>query len=122
MTMRIAIDLDGTICPIKHPHQSYAELAPLPGAVERMRALHAAGHYIILVTARHMATCGSNLGQVMQQTGKTTFDWLARHGIPYDEMYFGKPNAEVYIDDRALRFSHWHEITDELLAQVARAR
>ena len=48
--------------------------------------------------------------------------WLERHGIEYDEIYFGKPNAEVYIDDRALRFSTWDAITEERLQQVARAR
>jgi len=120
--MRIAIDLDGTICPIKRPDQSYADLEPLPGAVERIRELRAAGHYIIIVTARHMATCEGNLGKVIRRIGKVTLDWLDKYGIEYDEMYFGKPNAEVYIDDRAIRFSDWTEITDGLLNREARSR
>ena len=120
--MRIAIDLDGTICPIKRPDQSYADLEPLPGAVERIRELRAAGHYIIIVTARNMQTCQSNLGKVMKNVGKLTLEWLYKHGVEYDEIYFGKPNAEVYIDDRAIRFSSWVEITDDLLEQEARAR
>ena len=120
--MRIVIDLDGTICPIKQPGQIYADLEPFPGAVERIRALQAAGHYIILHTARNMATCESTLGRVMKNVGKVTLDWLERHGIEYDEIYFGKPNAEVYIDDRALRFSDWDAITEEALNQVARPR
>ena len=120
--MRIMIDLDGTICPIKRPDQSYADLEPLPGAVERMRELRATGHYIIILTARNMQTCQSNLGKVMKNVGKITLDWLDKYGIEYDEIYFGKPNAEVYIDDRSIRFSSWAEITDDLLEQEARSR
>ncbi len=120
--MRIAIDLDGTLCPIKEPHQSYADLEPLPGAVARIRELRAAGHYIIIVTARNMATCDSNVGKVMKNIGKLTLDWLEKHKIEYDEIYFGKPNAEVYIDDRAIRFSSWRDLTPGVLTQQARPR
>ncbi len=120
--MRIVIDLDGTICPIKASGQTYEELEALPGAAERIRELRAAGHYIIIQTARNMATCGSNLGKVMRNIGKVTLDWLERHDIEYDEIYFGKPNADVYVDDRALRFEDWAMVTDELLTENARAR
>jgi capsule biosynthesis phosphatase len=120
--MRIAIDLDGVICRIKDPNESYADLEPIPGAVERIRELRARGHYIIITTARNMATCESNLGLVIRNVGKITLDWLAHHHVEYDELYFGKPNAEAYIDDRAIRFSAWSQITDDVLQARARAR
>lgn len=120
--MRIVVDLDGVICPIKQPKDSYADLQPIPGAVERLKKLRAAGHYIIIVTARHMATCEANVGQVMRRIGKVTLDWLERHGIEYDEIHFGKPNAEVYLDDRAFRFTSWDEVTEDSLAEAAAPR
>jgi capsule biosynthesis phosphatase len=120
--MRIAIDLDGVICPIKGPGESYSDLKPLPGAVDRIRALRAAGHYIIIQTARHMRTCDGNLGLVIKRVGKLTLDWLESHGVEYDEIYFGKPNAHVYLDDRAVRFEKWHDITEDVLAEGARER
>jgi len=120
--MRIVIDLDGTICPIKRPGESYADLVPLPGAVEKIQTLRAAGHYIIIQTARNMATCESNVGKVMRNVGRITLDWLERYCVEYDEIYFGKPNAEVYIDDRALLFRSWDEITEERLQTSARPR
>lgn len=120
--MRIAIDLDGTICTIKKTGQTYAELEPLPGAVERIRTLRASGHYLIIFTARNMATCQSNVGKVMKSVGKITLDWLEQHNVEYDEIYFGKPNAEVYLDDRSIRFVDWALITDDILAQEARER
>jgi capsule biosynthesis phosphatase len=120
--MKIAIDLDGTICPLKRANKSYADLEPFPGAADRIRELRAAGHYIIILTARNMSTCEGNVGKVMKNIGKITLDWLERHNVEYDEIHFGKPNAEVYIDDRALRFSSWQEISEDLLLKEARAR
>jgi capsule biosynthesis phosphatase len=108
--MKICIDIDGVICELRRPEQNYADLAPLPGAVEKISALKQAGHYLILCTARHMATCNSNLGMVVARQGKTLLDWLARNNIPYDEIWFGKPHADVYLDDNGLRFTGWNEI------------
>jgi capsule biosynthesis phosphatase len=120
--VRIAIDLDGTICPTREPHQSYADLQPLPGAVARLAEFHKAGHYIVIMTARNMATCESNVGKVLKNIGKLTFDWLEQWSIEYDEIYFGKPNADVYIDDRAIRFLGWEHMSEEVFQQQARAR
>lgn len=117
--MRIVIDLDGTICRIKRSGQSYEELEPLTGAVEKIRQLRASRHYIIIQTARNMATCESNLGKVMKNVGLITLEWLEKHGVEYDEIYFGKPNANVYIDDRALRYETWDGITLDSLQKAA---
>ncbi|GJG88435.1 hypothetical protein tb265_36160 [Gemmatimonadetes bacterium T265] len=120
--LRIAVDLDGTICALRRPGESYADVAPMPGAADRLRELRAAGHYVIIITARNMATCEGNLGRVMKNVGRLTLEWLDRHGIEYDEIYFGKANAHVYIDDRAHRFSSWDAVTPEMLGREARAR
>jgi capsule biosynthesis phosphatase len=120
--MRIVIDLDGTICPIKETEGYYQDLVPLDGAVERIKDLKKAGHYIIISTARNMATQESNLGKVIKNIGKVTLDWLEKYEIPYDEIYFGKPNAQVYIDDRALRFSDWDSINHDSLTQIAKEK
>jgi capsule biosynthesis phosphatase len=111
--MRICIDLDGVICALRKPGQSYADVEPIPGATEKLRQLKAAGHYLIIATARHMKTCQGNVGQVVARQGAVTLDWLARHGIEYDEIHFGKPHAQVYIDDNALRFQAWDLIASD---------
>lgn len=111
--MRICIDLDGVICRLREPGQQYADLDPVPGAIEKLRQLKAAGHYIILYTARHMKTCGGNVGMVVARQGPATLEWLKRHRVEYDEIHFGKPHAQVYIDDNALRFESWEAITGD---------
>jgi capsule biosynthesis phosphatase len=113
--MRIAIDLDGTICNLKKPGQSYGEVLPNRLAVERLRQLRSAGHQIIILTARHMKTCDGNVSDVVARVGKITLDWLARHEIPYDEIHFGKPYADVYLDDLGERFAGWESLTPEYL-------
>ncbi|MGD9722095.1 MAG: hypothetical protein AB7O59_12365 [Pirellulales bacterium] len=111
--MRICIDLDGVICRLREPGETYADLEPVPGAVEALARLKAAGHYIILYTARHMKTCGGNVGQVIARQGAITLDWLAQHRVEYDEIHFGKPHADVYIDDNAVRFESWSLIAPD---------
>ena len=99
--------MDGVICDIKREGQSYAEVLPLPGAVEKITAMKNSGHTIIIHTARHMKTCDGNSGKVIARLGKITLDWLERYAIPYDELHFGKPWADIYVDDNALRFESW---------------
>jgi capsule biosynthesis phosphatase len=113
MSKRICLDLDGVIASLKKPGQTYRDLEPIPGAVEKMRALKAAGHYLIIQTARHMKTCGANVGLVNARIAKDTLDWLDHHGIPYDEIFFGKPWAQIYIDDNGFRFENWDQISDD---------
>lgn len=120
--MRIVIDLDGTICPIRQDPQQYSELLPLDGAVERIQALKDAGHYIIISTARNMATCNSNTGRVLKNVGKVTLDWLEKFNIQYDEIFFGKPNADIYIDDRAFRFEKWEDIDETTLKSMGKSK
>lgn len=108
--IRICIDLDGVICPIKNGDISYADLLPLPGAVEKIKCLKDAGHYIIINTARHMKTCGSNVGLVNAKIAEITLEWLKKYDIMYDEIYFGKPWCDVYIDDNAYVFKGWEKI------------
>ncbi len=108
--MRIMIDLDGVIAELKKPEEDYSNLRVNPEALEKLRALKKAGHYIILQTARHMKTTDGDQGKVVARIGKKTLDWLDKHKLPYDEIYFGKPYAELYIDDLAHKFTSWDNI------------
>lgn len=69
--LRICIDLDGTICTIKKPDETYADVKVMPGAKEFIDSLKADGHTIIINTARNMQTQGHNVGKVMKNVGKS---------------------------------------------------
>ena len=49
-----------------------------------------------------MKTHNGNIGKINSDIGKITFETLDNFNIPYDEIYFGKPYADFYIDDLAL--------------------
>jgi len=111
--MRIVIDLDGCICEIKKSYESYSEVKPIPHAIEKIKEWKNQNHYIIIQTARNMKTCNGDVGKIIARIGKITLDWLEKYRVPYDEIYFGKPNADVYIDDKALKLKKWQEISLE---------
>jgi len=120
--MRIVIDLDGVLCKIKQPGQAYADVEPVDGAAERLRQFRLAGHIVVIYTARNMATYDGNLGKIMKNIGLITLEWLEKYDIEYDEIYFGKPNGHVYIDDRAVHFRGWENLDLNALLEEARDR
>ncbi len=121
--MRICIDLDGTICEIRKDPQTYADVKVKEGAREMIHALHAAGHTIIINTARNMGSTGHNVGKALKNVGQITFEWLEKNGIEYDEIFFGKPNADITIDDRVVRFDdNWSDMTEDNLSKASKAK
>lgn len=108
--MRICIDLDGVICELRKKDEKYEDLMPINKAINKIKELKNNNHYIIIYTARRMKTHNANIAKVVADIGKTTLDWLEKYDIPYDEIIFGKPWANIYIDDNAYRFDNWESI------------
>lgn len=118
--LRICFDLDGTICTTKKDGETYADVKPIPGAIETIRRLRESGHTIIIQTARHMRTCEGNVGKVLAKQGAVTLKWLDDHNVPYDEIHFGKPHADIFVCDKAIRHNEgedWSVRTNEELQQ-----
>jgi len=100
--MRICFDLDNTLVTYPVRQGDYSTVKPIEKTIDLARKLHKEGHTIVIFTARRMDTHKHNVGAAIKDIGKVTFDTLEKFGIPYDELFFGKPNADVYIDDRAV--------------------
>ena len=77
--LKICIDIDGVVAGFKRDGDTYADVLPIPGAIEKLRAFKKCGHYIILYTARHMKTCQGNIGLVAARVGGVTIEWLKKH-------------------------------------------
>lgn len=108
--MIIAIDFDGTTCTELWPQIG----EPVPGAMEAIRRLHREGHHLILWTCR--------TGQTLDEA----LDWLQSHGVrhlfaavnahlPEQMLRYGtdprKLGADLYIDDRAVGWTGWADVS-----------
>jgi len=91
------IDIDGTIC--TNTYGDYKNAEPYFERIEEINKLHRDGNKIILFTAR-----GTSSGKDWKETTKRQLvDW----GLSYDELLFGKPEADVFIDDKAQDVFSW---------------
>jgi capsule biosynthesis phosphatase len=99
---RFCFDLDNTLVTSPEIPNDYSSVKPIYKNIEYLRYLKNVGHYIIIYTARRMKTHKSNVGLILKDISKVTFETLEKFDIPYDELYFGKPYADFYIDDLAI--------------------
>lgn len=100
--LRVCFDLDNTLVTYPKKHNDYTTVEPIIKNIKLLKYLKSFGHTIIIYTARRMKTHGGDVGKLVADIGKITFDTLERFDIPYDEIYFGKPYAHYYIDDSAI--------------------
>lgn len=97
-----AIDFDGTIHNLQDRDEGRKMGKPFPGAKTALERINEAGHTILI------HTCNSP---------KVVEKWMEYFEIPFHEIWQdkGKPVADYYIDDRAIRFrENWTDITREL--------
>lgn len=99
---RFCFDLDGTLVSFPVVAKDYRTVLPIESNIALAQELHANGHTIIIQTARRMKTHGGNVAAVISDIGQLTMETLDKFNIPYDELIFGKPHADVYIDDNAI--------------------
>ena len=88
----VVVDIDGTIC--SNTEGDYSSAVPILGAIQNVNLLHSKGAKIILFTAR-----GSTTGMDWRQL---TEEQMEQWGVRYDELHFGKPFGNYYIDDKAV--------------------
>ena len=101
---RLIFDLDDTLCTTQNG--DYANAQPITEVIEKLRDYHRQGFTIVINTSRNMRTYQGNIGAINKNTLPIIIDWLARHDIPYDELYVGKPWCGFegfYVDDKAIR-------------------
>ncbi|KAJ9156553.1 Capsule biosynthesis phosphatase [Pleurostoma richardsiae] len=99
---RFCFDLDGTLVGYPEVKGDYSTCPPIEKNIKLVQQLFKAGHHIIIQTARRMKTHDGNVGSVIADIGPVTFAQLAKYEIPFHDIHFGKPWADVYVDDLAV--------------------
>jgi capsule biosynthesis phosphatase len=95
---RICFELDNTLINIS-PQDI---ICPIYKNIEYLQFLKKLGHTIIICTSRNMDIYNGNVGLIVKNICKTVIDTLKIFEIPYDELHFGKPFADFYIDNKAI--------------------
>jgi uncharacterized HAD superfamily protein len=98
--MRIAIDIDGTICN-ERPTFDKPMAEPFEDAKQEINAWHEKGFEIIFFTARGW------------EQYNITEHWLQAHGFKYDRLICGKPIYDKIIDDRSQQPTWGHNDSSE---------
>lgn len=98
--MRFVFDLDDTLCEGGSP---YTNCQPFEGAKEMLEMLKANGHVVVIHTARGMSTYNGNVEEVEANLRELTERQLKDWEFPIDELYFGKPAGDFYVDDKGYR-------------------
>jgi hypothetical protein len=76
----------------------FSTVKPIERNIQLVRELKASGHYIIISTSRLMLEKQGNVGAVIAACGNATLKSMEDLQIPYDEIHFGQPFADLYID------------------------
>jgi hydroxymethylpyrimidine pyrophosphatase-like HAD family hydrolase len=96
--MRIVIDIDGTLCTEDTPDMTQRQ--PYVDRIAKLNAMYDDGHEIVIFTSR-----GMNSSRDDQQASDLKYrifteNQLKAWGVKYTALFFGKPNADLYIDNK----------------------
>lgn len=94
--MRYAVDVDNTLL---LTNGDYTLSTPIQHRVDAVNRLFDEGHHITLFTARGQRS-GKDYSELTKQQMET-------FGVKHHRLLFGKPDADVFIDDKALNVVDW---------------
>lgn len=99
----LCVDVDGVLANNEDLSIDYYDRDVYPHAVAFLLRAKEAGFYIRVQTARGMERFDGNLEKVRAHHYFDLKNWLLKHGVPFDEIHFGKVAATYYLDDNAVR-------------------
>lgn len=105
--MRIVCDIDGVICDEVNDDLNLRN--PYPDRIAYLNSLFEQGHEIIIYTSRGMKSCDNNPVEADKKYRELTTKQLLEWGLHFDQLFFGKPNADIYIDNHNILVDDFFE-------------
>lgn len=96
--MRIVIDIDGTLCDEGNPE--ITERRPYLDRIYKLNRMHDQGNEIVIYTSRGMKSTNNDPIASDKKYRMITEIQLRSWGLQYSKLVFGKPNADIYIDNK----------------------
>lgn len=100
---KLVVDLDGTLCTITTGLNKYFEAEPKQDVIDAVNKMWLEGWHVTVFTARGMETCDGDPELAYETWHKFTYLWLREHRVCFDILKFGKPSADLYLDDKSMR-------------------
>ena len=100
-------DIDGTIC--TNTDSEYEKATPLRSRIKKVNDLYDEGHSIIFQTARGMGRSNNSTAYAHKAFYELTKGQLDSWGIKYHSLFLGKPAADYYIDDKAIKDTNFFD-------------
>lgn len=116
------MDLDKTLT--QGGSEGYEEELPRLDVIDTLRNYKNLGFRIVIYTARNMRSYKGNVGLINVHTLPKIIEWLEKHGVPYDEIFVGKPwcgKDGFYVDDRAIRPSEFVNLSYSEIVKLIEA-
>ena len=110
--LAICFDIDNVIC--KTLNGNYKKSVPIRKNIRTINLLKRSGHYIKLFTARYMGRNKERKVFARKQAYKITVAQLKKWKVDYNEIIFGKPSYDLFIDDKSLFYKkNWSKILEK---------
>ena len=108
-------DIDNTICTTKKLNYKFSK--PKKKIINLINGLYDEGHVINIYTARFMGRNNDDYNKARKQGYDFTLKQLKFWKLKFHKLFFGKPSADFYIDDKALGFkSNWYKSLGRITA------
>lgn len=107
----IVIDLDDTICFTKN--RDFKNSIPNKEVIDKINRLYNNGWKIIIFTARGGKSC-KTLEEKELKYRAITEEWLKNNNVKYNELMFGKPNADYYVDDKNISIEEFINMEEKI--------
>jgi ribonucleotide monophosphatase NagD (HAD superfamily) len=95
--MKIVFDIDGVLC--DEYHSDVNQRNPFTKRIAFVNKLFDDGHEIIVYTSRGMKSTNNDPIASDLKYREITEKQFACWGLKYHKLYFGKPNADMYVDN-----------------------
>jgi hypothetical protein len=98
--MKMVFDIDGVLCDEYHPDVNHRH--PYIDRINTVNQFYDNGHTIVIYTSRGMNSCNDDAVASDLKYRSITEKQLAGWGLKYHSLFFGKPNADIYVDNKNL--------------------
>jgi capsule biosynthesis phosphatase len=114
----ICFDIDNVICRTDSKND-YSRSKPIKKNIDLVNELYNKGYNVILYTARGMGKYNGNQKKIKKKIKPLTLKQLKRWGVKHEEVYFGKPSFDLFIDDKSLFFTKkWPKLLKKKLKEI----